>query len=216
VGIVFGMLFLVFAALVLGGLVGIVLCLAAYFSGGGWPRLKRVAVWGVLALPLSIVYLVVSVVAYGVWCESVRGVDPGIADYQLIPLQDGFSLTFIDVPNRAAIYPRHETDGEALLPNIQHIGMVDGVVFGDMAQGEGFVLHTASGQIDRMPLSALPGALREIKAAGPVELLPVQAFYLARRYGWLDALAVIVIGVPLLFAGLWSWRRAWRHRVNTL
>jgi hypothetical protein len=208
--LLYSLLLTVIAVLVLSGLAAAVLCAAAYFSGGGLPRLKRVALWSVLAVPLAMGYLIASLVTYGVWCESVRGVDPGIADYWLIPLQDGFSLTSIGALDRAGIYARHSTEGEALLANITLIGQRQGYVYGLVLEQDAFILHTLSGAIDRLPVVQLPLALQRYGVQGQFELLPVKQFYLARRYGWLDALAAIALGAPLLLVGLWSLRRVWR------
>lgn len=175
---------------------------------GGRARVKRVFRWVVVAAPLAAGYAGVGFLAYAVWCSAVRGVDPGIGDGFVVPLGRGFSLSAIDVPDDAAIYPRHEIDGVPLVPAITRIGQSGLYVYGFQGADTAFVLDTESGTVRRLPGQELPDALREVGVVRTA-VEPVDEFYASRRWGWPDLLAAALLATPVLWFGGRSFRRAW-------
>jgi hypothetical protein len=182
--------------------------LAVAHRTGGRARAKRVFRWAVVAAPLAAAYAGAGFLAYAFWCSAVRDVDPGIGDSWSVPLGRGFSLSFIDDTDQAAIYARHETDGVPLVPEITQIGQSGLYVYGLDGADSAFVLDTESGQVRRSMREGLPAALHEVGVVGNA-VEPVGDFYNTRRWGWPDLLAVVVIGVPVLLFGGRSFQRAW-------
>lgn len=189
--------------------VAIALILLARWSGGA-ARSERVLSWLVGAAARSVVYAAGAFVVYAVWCGVFRGVDPGIGDWWGVPLANGYSLSFIDVPDRAYIAPRGETDGQALVADITQIGVRGDLVFGALSREGGFVLDTRTGDLRRVAWTTLP-ALLAAMGVPETQLLGVREFYLERRWGWPDALALLILGVPPLVLGARTLRMAWRE-----
>ena len=175
---------------------------------GGRARAKRVLRWAAIAAPLTAGYAGVGFLAYALWCSEVRGVDPGIGDWSTIPLGEGFNLSFIDVLDEAFIPERHETDGVALEAGITQVGQSGHFVYGLEGADSAFVLDTRSGALRRTLKPGLPAELRKVGVADAA-LEPVGAFYMARRWGWPDLAAAVVLVSPVLLFGWRSVRRAW-------
>lgn len=175
---------------------------------GGRARAKRVFRFAAVAAPLAAGYAGAGFLAYAFWCREVRSVDPGIGDWASVPLGEGFSLSFIDVPDAAFISERHKTDGVALESRITQIGQAGRYVYGLAGPDSAFVLDTRSGVIRRSPGLALPAVLHEVGVVG-ASVEPVGEFYAARRWGWLDLAAAAGLVAPVLLFGWQSARRAW-------
>lgn len=150
-------------------------------------RSMRAALLPFLLIVVGLVWFI----AYGVYCEVVRGVDPGIGDMAMVPIVNGYSLCMMDVPAQAYVM-KGGCGGVALVDGIRQLGIAGDLVVGASSESPGFVLDTRTGAVSRFPDSA--AALAQAPAAAPLH--PSNEFYSARRYGWQDVAA----GAALLAA----------------
>ena len=100
----------------------VLIALVVAYRTGGRARARRVLRWALAAAPLAAGYAFAGFLGYAWWCSEVRGVDPGIGDSANAPMGRGFSLSYIDTMDEALIYPRGETYGVALVPQVTQIG----------------------------------------------------------------------------------------------
>jgi hypothetical protein len=139
--------------------------------------------------------------AYAVYCEGVRGVDPGLGDSFRVPLANGYAFCMIDAPDHAYI-AKGTCNGTMLVDGIRQVAMIGDLVAGASVESPGFVLDTRTGGLTRLPDSA--AALSRVPAAAPLGS-PAE-FYFARRWGWQDGVAALLLVVSL--GGLsWFWYR---------
>lgn len=146
---------------------------------------------------------------YAAWCEGLRGVDVGIGDLSRVPLGAQFSLVMID--GRAGSIFR-DVDSRRIVEGIEHIGQSGSVLFGIRGRERAFVFDTATGRLES--LANRDELVRTMQRRGiDADLLPVDGFYLRRRWGWPDAAAVALGSVPAILFLVRMWRKTLRgHR----
>jgi hypothetical protein len=168
---------------------------ARQVPGSNLPRTVRAAVMPYLLLAFAVAWFA----AYGVYCEAVRGVDVGIGDRARVPLSNGYVFCATDT---GTYIIKNGCGGAALVDGIRQVAMAGDLVVGSSRDASGFVLDTRTGGVTRLRDSA--AALARVPAAAPLH--SPEEFYFARRYGWPDVVAVLLLVVPL--GGLaWQWYR---------
>jgi hypothetical protein len=148
-------------------------------------------------------YLGISFFMYSIFCETVRGVDPGIGDSWRVPLAGEYSMVMIDLPTEASIHKSRSS--ESYLYTITKINVVDDLIAGTTDKPSGyFLIDTKSGdehidltQTDFRTIIAQKGLRNP-------ELISPNALYSRLRWTFADAMAVVVIlGVPVVIFALW-------------
>ncbi len=161
------------------------------------------------AFPFALLaYGGVAFVAYAAWCEFVRGVDPGLGDVDQVPLDGGYSLVIIDVPEQAYLDSR---DGEQVGP-IRRLGIAHGVIAGESADVGLFVIRVATGERSNYTDARAWRAALAHLGAQSVRLEDPSELYLHRRWGWLDVAAgLVILAIPALL--VWTFRARLRRAV---
>ena len=151
--------------------------------------------WLVIAAALPFVLLAYAggaFSAYALWCETVRGVDPGIGDLWLVPLPNGWRFAMIDTPEEGYLTSR---SGEQIHPGITRIGVRGDYVFGQ--DGDTYFFIDTKSERDET-LTAESDLLRKMRTIGATrdDLDAAVMFYGWRRWTIADALAAIVMAIP--------------------
>lgn len=175
---------------------------------GGPQRSTRLTRWFALAFFGGGAYALAAFMAYWLWCENCRGVDCGIGDSWLVPVGHGYEMNMIDTPDNASLRPAG-LEGEAIISGIDQIGEYGQYVFGHSASNGWFLFDTSNRtlQQDKNQMALLL-RLRPLGIA-ETATIPVREFYMAKRWSWMDALAVILLGAPAAVVAIWTLRKAW-------
>ena len=144
-------------------------------------------------------------VVYGIYCEAVRGVDPGIGDSWRVPLKNGYELVMIDTPEQAFVVT---PGGGQAHHDFTRIGTTDRFVVVEQG-GHFFLMDARSGNESSLRTEA---ELKEsLQGAGEpaIELLPPGDYYNKHRWGAADAVGSAAAFVPpgLVFL-VFVWRFA--------
>ncbi len=182
---------------------------------GGDPRGTRLSRWFVIMFFGGGAYAFIAFMAYWVWCDLSRGVDCGIGDSWRVPVGHGYEMGMIDLPNDASLHSAG-SEGEAVVSGIDQIGEYGQYVFGHSASDGSFVFDTSSRTLHRE--KNLIALISRLHSLGVTETatVPVHEFYMAKRWSWVDAVAVILLGAPAAVVAVWMLRKAWRVQANDL
>ena len=160
-------------------------------------RVVAAAMFPFLLIPFGLSYFVV----YAVYSYVARHVDPGIGDGWQVPLGGGYYLCMIDEPDEGYVM-KGDCSGSPPIGAITQVGQQQGRVVGVSRLRGPFIFSLVSGQLT--PYSTLPEALRQF--ATPPEVLPTNAFYMSRRWGWQDAVAAVMLVASIAALAL-AWFR---------
>ena len=146
-------------------------------------RLLRAAV----GTPVAVMSFLVSLFALNLGLTTLTKTDNGIGDYYHVPLQNGYSLSFIDALETGGYIERKD---ETVLDNVTEIQMNDKKVYAH-TRSTYYVLDTRSLQLTE---SSLP--------PDGVDLLPAEDFYYMQyrkmnRVGWI-VIALISLAVSTI------------------
>jgi hypothetical protein len=128
-------------------------------------------------------------IGYAIWCEKVRHVDPGIGDAWVVPVGNDYSFGMIDIPEHGSLF-KDDGSGSPEISDIVELAEVGDRIIGRSSSKGLFVFNTRSGELH--PFLEFEAVQKEIS---PVPALQsANTFYIHRRWGILDLVAVIVIG----------------------
>jgi hypothetical protein len=141
----------------------------------------------------------VAFIGYATWCVRVRHVDPGIGDSWVVPVGNNYSFGMIDVPEHGSLL-KEGSFGTPVVSDIVELAEASDRIIGRSNSKGLFVLNTRSDQLRSfLELDAFQ------KEISPLPTLQsANTFYLHRRWGFLDLVAVTVIssfGLALMFFG---------------
>ena len=164
---------------------------------------------------LTLAYGLVAFVGYAIWCENVRGVDPGLGDSWVIPVGQGCTLDMVDQPDNAQISGPHR---ELLLEGVTRLAVAGEELVGE-SHGKFYAVNLR--EHTKRSLESEGEAVAALKRSGSKApaLLPVNDFYIARRWSYLDVLAALgIAAIPaaVSIALLLAFRRALRRATLTL
>ena len=146
------------------------------------------------ALPiLMFVYAGAAFVGYAIWCETVRGVDPGIGDAWRVPVGNDHYFCMIDVPEEGYLLKGGCT-GAPIVYGITELGSSGGLVFGNSKSSGPFVLDTRTGALQTF--ASIDAAVGRITPRPTLQ--EAGDFYARQRWGRADAIAGALIAVPAL------------------
>jgi hypothetical protein len=128
-------------------------------------------------------------IAYATWCETKRHVDAGIGDSWMVPVANNHFFCMIDVPEHGYLL-KGGCSGSPAVSNIVDLAEVGDQIIGRSDLGGPFVLDTRSGEERFFP--ELEDAQKQIPT--PATLQSANSFYINHRWGWLDLLALLIIG----------------------
>lgn len=196
---------LVFWALVLGVLAAAAAVMLALWS---WWNQRRAGRRGLVrplfaaVFPfLALAYAAALFIVYAIWCEGIRGVDPGIGDAWRVPLAHGYYFCMIDVPDNGYLL-KDGCSGAPIVHGITELGANADVVFGKSESNGPFVFDTRSGTLQTFPSIDL--AVAGVSPSSP--LRSAGDFYNDRRWGWPDAIVAALSGIPVILAALFWYR----------
>jgi hypothetical protein len=159
-------------------------------------KIQKRWVFAFALLPFACgVYGFIGIIAYGVWCETVRGVDFGTGDSFRAPIVNGYQFQAIDTPTQGYLVA---PDGTQFHQGVQMLGDSEALIFGQEGTGY-FLLDSKSGtELTFTNESTLREALQQRGVTKP-ELLPPEQFYFRHRFGLFDWVAFgFGVGIPLL------------------
>lgn len=188
--------------------VAIALLVAPVLGLWSWLNSKRVQQPSVLRalkaslLPFAWIFTGIAwFVIQGLLCE-VRGVDPGLGDYWLVPVQDGYYFCMIDVTDEGHL-ARDGCSGVSPVDGINKLAESGNFIVGTKADTSAFSLNTRNGIVkhyrDIVELTSRFSGLPPLQS--PIE------FYADRRWGYQDFVSVIMLGVALILVTC-VWYRA--------
>jgi hypothetical protein len=138
------------------------------------------------------VYLFVSFILYGIWCEGFRGRDFGIGDGFYFPITNGYTFNAIDTFDN----PWLETPSRSQLHHdFEAIDAVPPLIFIKQGSNQFFIVDTASGSETAFPTEA--EMTTSARAHGAiVHFQSPDEFYRKWRFTTLDLLAALLIYPP--------------------
>jgi hypothetical protein len=146
------------------------------------------------ALPIFMFgYAGAAFVGYAIWCEILRGVDPGIGDSWQVPVGNDHYFCMIDVPAEGYLL-KGGCSGAPIVDGITELGSSDDLVFGNSKSSGPFLLDTRTGALQTF--ASVETAVARITPRP--NLRGAGDFYIRQRWGRADAIAVVLIGVPAL------------------
>jgi hypothetical protein len=160
----------------------------------------RAVIAACLLPPVAIISAFAGFVGYGVWCETIRGVDAGIGDGWRAPLGSGYYLEMIDTPTDPfVIAPSGKQFGFGFLG----IGHDDEVIYLETKANDFLLVEKATGDLSSLSSRAeLDGRLRQL-GSSPSAFKSGFDTYRSLRWGLVDLLAIpLVLGIPLLLTSL--------------
>jgi hypothetical protein len=173
------------------------------------PR-ARAVVAAVVLPPGVIVGAFLGFIVYGVWCETVRDIDPGIGDYGRAPLGSGYHFCMIDTFEQSYI---ENPIGKQIGSGMLRIGHDENTIYLETEPGKFLVIDKTT-NTSYFPLSVgeLEEKLREL-GTSVVALHSPYTIYMRARWSRLDLLALpLVMGIPgiLIILVVIYVRRVWR------
>jgi hypothetical protein len=171
-----------------------VLAVLAYVAGRR--RRRRVRLWVIAfaATPfLFLVYLFVAFGGYALWCETYRGVDPGLGDSPRVPLQNGYVFHAIDTFDQSFI---ELAGGEQKHFGLARIGQSGDFIFG--SEPSGFFLINTRTRSDTLFSSEkeFRQALVRSSRVTSVAVEDPSTFYSRHRWSVQDTIAFAVMLAP--------------------
>jgi hypothetical protein len=164
----------------------------------------RVALRGALfaaCLPFAFVfYMLFGFFVYWATCDF-RGVDPGIGDWWMVPIHNGYSLEMINGMEQGYISRR----GCLMVDKVTALAQ-EGPLLVGKAQNQSFVLSMDTGiATHQETVQEFGAACREAGLNDIPELKSVEDFYGERRASVADPMTflVIVLSFPFLAYGVW-------------
>ncbi len=131
----------------------------------------------------------VAFIGYATWCERVRHVDPGIGDAWAVPVVNNYSFWMIDIPEHGSL-GKEDGSSPAAISDVVELAEVGDRVIGRSTSKGLFILNTRSGE-----LRAFLESEAVQKEVSPLPTLQsANDFYIHRRWGLLDLVAVTLIG----------------------
>lgn len=166
-------------------------------------RLRRMAF--AAAVPyLWLGYFGAAFIVYALWCEEVRGVDPGLGDGWYVPLQNGYSLDMIDTHDN----PTLREGPIAILSNLELLGVQGEFVYGRRGFQGYYLFNTLSAEMEQFGSEEkFLSAMETHGLDPPGEMQSAVSFYFRERWGFADVAAVALILAPPALAGFWTIRR---------
>lgn len=164
------------------------------------------------ALPiLMFAYAGAAFAVYTIWCETIRGVDPGFGDAWQVPVGNDHYFCMIDVPAEGYLL-KGGCSGAPIVRGITLIGSSDDLVFGNSKSSGPFVLDTRTGVLQTF--ARMDTAVAQITPRPTLQV--ASDFYARHRWGSADAIAVVLIGVPALAIATFWYLRFIRVRASGL
>ncbi|HVZ39968.1 MAG TPA: hypothetical protein VHI13_11880 [Candidatus Kapabacteria bacterium] len=179
---------------------GIVLGGIAFFGGIVPDRLRtRCAIFRGSAPLVCLAWMPMAFMLYWAWAWSTDlETQVGATDYWTVRLPNNYELTFVDLDTSASL-----TNGSDIPPamNVTQVGVSGGLIFG-RADGDGFVLNSATGELEH-------GPEREIFARHGLDSLQLRGardFTMGREPTILDSMILVqlILGIPIgVLNGVW-------------
>ena len=141
---------------------------------------------------MLLLYGVFAFGAYALWCETVRGVDPGLGDSWVVPVSNGYTFNMGDLTDKGYL---RGPSGEQLQYGIERLGAAGDVVAFE-SDGNFYIFNTRTRTPQAIASESLAIATLRASHGTDSSLLEPNTFYLERRWGPLDMLAFIVISLP--------------------
>lgn len=171
----------------------------------------RAVVTVILLPPLSVVCGLFGFILYGLWCEMVRGVDPGAGDSFRVQIGSGYQLEAIDTMDQAFI---RTPSGEEFGWSMKRVGFDDRTVYFETQSGTFELIEKINGQaIKDVTYTTLLQKLQELGSSS-VNLRTPDVVYDDLRWEMKDLAAIpLIFGVPgFLTVGVAAY--IWRVRRN--
>jgi len=134
---------------------------------------------------------------YAIWCEAVRGVDPGIGDGWQVPVGNDHYFCMIDVPDDGYLL-KGGCSGAPIVHGITELAAAGDRMVGNSESSGPFVLDTRTGELQTF--ASVDAALARITP--PPILQRAGDFYDSRRWGRAHAIAAVVIAVPAIVVAI--------------
>lgn len=194
------------------GILFVMLILAAIFFFLGIPAAVALGVWSwrnqkrspdkvrrhrsivAAILPYMLVaYGGAIFIIYGLWCESARHVDAGIGDSAKVPIGNGHFFCMIDLPDKGYIL-KGSCSGSPAIDEITELAVVGDRIIGNSQSNGFFIFNTKTEAIQKF--DSLDLALNQF-APRPL-LKNASSFYVQLRWGWADAITLLIAGIPAI------------------
>ena len=133
--------------------------------------------------------------AYAIWCETVRGIDPGIGDGWRVPIGNDYYFCMINVPEEGYLL-KGGCSGRPVVDQISELADAGDLVIGSSQSNGAFVLDTRTGTLQTF--ANLDAALAHLPTRPTLQT--AAEFYTDRRWGGADAIAAVLIGAPAIGA----------------
>jgi hypothetical protein len=146
------------------------------------------------ALPLILIaYGGFAAIGYGIWCEAVRNVDMGIGDGCQVPVGNNHFFCMIDVPDKGYLL-KNGCSGSPRIDDITELAKVGDQIVGISKSSGPFIFNTRSAALQKF--NSLDMALSRFTPRPALQTANV--FYLHRRWGWSDLIAVLIAAIPCI------------------
>lgn len=177
---------------------------------------NRLWIVAAAAAPFALLlYGVFAFGAYAIWCESARGVDPGLGDSWIVPVGNGYKFGMVDVPDQCYL---EGPSGGQFGQNLKRLGAAHDVLAWE-SEGTFRVLNTRTKNQQTVASEDIAVAMLKNAGDGDTALLEPSVFYGNRRWSYQDLIALVIaaippLGVPVFLSLLF--RRSLRCRVPSL
>jgi hypothetical protein len=132
-------------------------------------------------------------IVYGLWCESVRHVDAGIGDSWMVPIGNDYCFCMIDVPDKGYIL-KGSCSGSPRISDITEITLAANRIVGNSQSSGSFVFNTQSEKLQKF--DNIDVALAQFNPRP--KLKSAHTFYLTLRWGFADAMTLLMAGLPAI------------------
>ena len=213
-GIGFVLIIWAFILLVLGAFGALGLSFITYrISRSSTLTVRWTRTLGAFAYPFIMIgYLGFSFLLYALWCEGYRKVDCGLGDCWHVPLQNGYQLVFIDVPEKGSISKDFDTGlFEDTISEITQIGIKGDLVYGFSNDSGYFLFDTKDQKLKTTRIKEeWKTWLVRSGLSGSEELTKTFDFYIKIRTTTADSIAFgAMVLVGFLISALW-WFCIWK------
>ena len=142
---------------------------------------------------IGIAYIIFAIVLNGLFCEYVRGVDPGFGDGWEVPIKNGYKFCMID-DTKSGYIMKDECSGSTDLAGITKINIQGDSIYGEAKQP--FVFNLSNGEFHFTNMDA------DWKSKIEPKLKSANDFYGQQRGHIADMISLAFFAFPPVWLGI--------------